>query len=126
MDLGASDYLFYDAVETMADSLGEFEQIVLLAIAQLDADAYGMTIRRRIEERTERRVAIGALYTALERLERKGYVASALSDPTPQRGGRAKRIFRLQRGGVAALQRSRQTLARMWAGVSLELKPERR
>ena len=109
-----------------SESLGEFEQLVLLAIVQLGADAYGMTMRRQIEERTGRTVAIGALYTALDRLERKGYVASTLSDPTPQRGGRAKRIFRLQRAGAAALKRSRETLARMWAGVSPDLKPERR
>jgi len=108
------------------DSLGEFEQLVLLAIVQLGANAYGMTIRRRIEDRTGRTVAIGALYTALERLERKGYATSTLSDPTPQRGGRAKRIFRIQRAGVAALRRSRETLARMWAGVPADLKPERR
>ena len=108
------------------DSLGEFEQLVLLAIVQLGPEAYGMTIRRQIEERTERSVSIGALYTALERLERKGYVTSTMTDPTPQRGGRAKRIFRLQRGGATALKRSRDTLSRMWAGVSQDLKPERR
>ena len=108
------------------DSLGEFEQLVLLAIIQLGDDAYGMTIRRQIEDRTGRSVAIGALYTALERLERKGYVASALSDPTPQRGGRAKRLFHLRRAGESALKRSRDTLARMWAGVAPDLKPGRR
>lgn len=108
-----------------SESLGEFEQLVLLAILQLGAGAYGMTIRRRIEDRTGRSVAIGALYTSLERLERKGYVASTLSDPTPQRGGRAKRVFRLERAGAAALRRSRETLARMWAGVSADLKVDR-
>lgn len=118
--------LLYVAVVMASESLGEFEQLVLLAIVQLGTDAYGMTVRRQIEERTGRTVAIGALYTALERLERKGYVTSTLSDPTPQRGGRAKRIFRLQRAGADALKRSRETLARMWAGVSPELKPERR
>lgn len=108
------------------ESLGEFEQLVLLAIVQLGVDAYGMTIRRQIEERTGRSISIGALYTALDRLERKGYVASTMTEPTPQRGGRAKRMFRLQRTGAAALRRSRDTLARMWAGVSQDLKPERR
>lgn len=110
----------------MADALGEFEQLVLLAIVQLGDEAYGMTIRRQIEERTGRSVSIGALYTALERLERKGYVASTLSDPTPQRGGRAKRLFQLRKSGAAALRRSRDTLDRMWAGVTRDLKPERR
>ena len=110
----------------MGESLGEFEQLVLLAIVHLGTDAYGMTIRRQIEDRTGRVVAIGALYTALEPIERKGYVASTLSDPTPQRGGRAKRLFRLERAGAAALRRSRETLTRMWAGLSPNLKPQRR
>jgi DNA-binding PadR family transcriptional regulator len=105
------------------DALGEFEQLVLLAIVRLQHEAYGSTIRREIEERTERSIAIGALYTALDRLERKGYVSSNLADPTPQRGGRAKRYFRVRAPGVAALRRSREAMARMWAGV--ELDPQR-
>jgi DNA-binding PadR family transcriptional regulator len=102
------------------EALGEFEQIVLLAIVRLDADAYGSTIRDEIEEQTGRSIAIGALYTALERLERKGYVSSTMSDPTPQRGGRAKRYFRLRPAGAAALRRSREALARMWAGIEVD------
>jgi DNA-binding PadR family transcriptional regulator len=103
-----------------ADALGEFEQLVLLAIVRLSSDAYGSTIRREIEDRTDRSIAIGALYTALDRLERKGFVTSTMSDPTPQRGGRAKRYFRLRPSGVAALRRSREALTRMWAGVELD------
>jgi PadR family transcriptional regulator len=99
------------------ESLGEFEQSVLLAIAHLQRDAYGVTIRREIETRTERDVSVGALYTALDRLERKGYVRSAASDPTPQRGGRSKRVVTLTESGVAALQRSRDLMDRMWAGL---------
>jgi PadR family transcriptional regulator len=102
------------------DALGEFEQIVLLAIVRLHEDAYGSTIRDEIEARTRRSIAIGALYTALERLERKGYVRSTLSDPTPQRGGRAKRYFHVRPAGAAALRRSREALASMWAGIELE------
>jgi DNA-binding PadR family transcriptional regulator len=102
------------------EALGEFEQIVLLAIVRLGPDGYGTTIRREIETRTGRSVAIGALYTALERLERKGYVSSWLSDPTPQRGGRSKRYFRLRAAGAAALKRSRHALDRMWADVSVD------
>jgi PadR family transcriptional regulator, regulatory protein PadR len=101
------------------DALGEFEQLVLLAIVHLEGEAYGSPIRREIEERTGRSIAIGALYTALDRLERKGYVTSSMSDPTPQRGGRSKRYFRMRPAGIAALQRSRDVLARMWAGVKL-------
>ncbi len=113
-------YFLYDAVEmSRTEALGEFEQLVLLAVVRLDAEAYGSTIRREIEERTGRTIAIGALYTALDRLERKGYVNSRLSDPTPQRGGRAKRYFRLRPAGIAALARSRDALTRMWAGIEL-------
>ena len=101
------------------DSLGEFEQSVLLAIVHLGETAYGVTIRREIEARTGRSVAIGALYTALDRLERKGYVASEMSDPTPQRGGRSKRHFRPKAAGIGALKQSRDVLARMWKGVEI-------
>ena len=103
------------------DSLGEFEQSVLLAIAHLRDDAYGVTIRREIEARTGRTIAVGALYTALDRLERKGYVRSAASDPTPQRGGRSKRHFTLLAPGTAALKRSHELMARMWAGLEPRL-----
>jgi DNA-binding PadR family transcriptional regulator len=101
------------------ESLGEFEHLVLLAIVRLDAEAYGSTIRAEIEDRTSRTIAIGALYTALDRLECKGYVASRMSDPTPQRGGRARRYFAVRPAGMAALERSREALTRMWSGVSL-------
>src|SRR5205085_1470792 len=86
--------IYCDAIQMAGvDRLGEFEHAVLVAIVHLDDDAYGVTIRREIEARTRRAVAIGALYTALERLERKGYVTSTMSPPTPQRGGRSKRHF---------------------------------
>jgi len=97
--------------------MGEFEQILLLAIAHLKADAYGVTIRREIEHRLNREVAIGAVYTSLGRLERKGYVRTWTSDPTPQRGGRSKRHFALTRSGKAALIGSRDRLSRMWRGL---------
>lgn len=97
------------------DYLGEFEQIVLLAVARLDGDAYGMSIRREIEARTGRAVAIGAVYATLDRLETKGVVRSSDS-PEP---GRARRFFTLTRSGVSALEASRDMQRRMWAGVSL-------
>jgi DNA-binding PadR family transcriptional regulator len=102
------------------DTLGAFEQAVLLAIAHLDSDAYGVTIRREIEARTRRIAAVGALYTALERLELKGYVTSTMSDPTPTRGGRSKRHFRLTPSGREALRQSREFLAKMWAGLDAD------
>lgn len=102
------------------DYLGEFEQIVLLALHRLGDDAYGMTVRRHIEERTGREVTIGAVYATLDRLERKGFVGTTMADPTPERGGRAKRFYRLEAAGVDALQRSRDLLDRMWEDVRLE------
>ncbi|HUE86156.1 MAG TPA: PadR family transcriptional regulator [Vicinamibacterales bacterium] len=106
------------------DALGEFEQTVLLAIVHVGQGAYGVTIREEIERRTGREVSVGALYTAFDRLERKGYVRSTISDPTPQRGGRAKRFISVTAAGLAALRRSRELLDRMWAGIpASRLKP---
>ena len=107
------------------DALGEFEQLLLLAIVRLGDDAYGVTIRREIESRTGRDVAIGALYTALDRLERKGFVRSAMSAPTAERGGRSRRHFRIKPAGAAAARQSRERLARMWEGLTDDLRKAR-
>lgn len=104
------------------ETLGEFEQSVLLAIAHLGEGAYGVSIRQEIERRTKREVAVGALYTALERLEQKGFAVSHKSDPRPERGGRSRRHFRLRPAGAAALRQSREFLNRMWAGLEPDLK----
>ncbi len=101
------------------EHLGEFEQIVLLAVISLDDNAYGVPVRRHIEERTGRSLSVGALYRTLDRLESKGYVRSWSSDPSPQRGGRSKRYFRVEPLGIRALNQSRQALAAMWHGVDL-------
>ena len=95
------------------DRLGRFEEIVILALARLRENAYGVPIRREIAERTGRDVSFGAVYTTLERLERKGYVSSRVGEPTPERGGRAKRYFRIEAPGRRALNSSRETIARM-------------
>jgi DNA-binding PadR family transcriptional regulator len=108
-----------------ADSLGEFEQALLLAILRLGSDAYGVTVRQDIEARTGRDVSVGAIYTSLHRLERKGYVRSSMSDPTPERGGRSKRHFRLQPAGAAALRQARQRMERMWDGLEPHLRRSR-
>lgn len=103
-----------------SETLGEFEQSVLLAIAHLARagdDIYGVSIRQTIEARTGRAVTVGALYTALDRLERKGFVSSVMGEPTAARGGRAKRHFALRPAGATALERSRDFMARMWAGL---------
>ena len=105
------------------DFLGEFEQVVLLALARLGDDAYGTRIRGEIAQRTARDVTIGSLYSALDRLERKGYLSSRLGAPTPERGGKAKRHYRLELPGLHALNRSRDMHERLWDG--LELDPER-
>lgn len=107
------------------DSLGEFEQSLLLAIVHLGENAYGVTIRQEIEARTGRDVAVGALYTSLSRLEKKGYVRSEMSDPTPQRGGRSRRHFTLRAAGAAALRQSRARMDRMWEGLQPDLKRTR-
>jgi len=95
------------------DYLGEFEQIVLLAVARIDDGPYGMRIRREIEERSGRAVTIGAVYATLDRLEDKGLVRSRES----QSGGRARRFFMLTPAGVDALEAARELHARMWAGL---------
>ena len=94
-------------------TLGEFEQVVLLAILRLETDAYGVTIRSEIAKCTGRDPAPGALYTTLDRMEEKGVVRSWLGEATPQRGGRAKRYFALTKAGLAAVvsaQRAYQSL----------------
>lgn len=104
------------------DTLGEFEQIVLLAVLRLGNDAYGVPIRREIEVRTKRSISIGALYSTLDRLDGKGYLSSSFSDPTPERGGRARRYFRVEARGIKALVRTRQALTMMWDGIDLPQK----
>lgn len=99
------------------EHLGEFEQIVLLAIVRLGDEAYGVPIRVEIERRTGRALTVGALYRTLDRLEDKGYVASGFSDPTPERGGRSRRYFKVKPLGVRALRACRQALAAMWEGL---------
>ena len=97
--------------------MGEFEQIVLLAILRLDREAYGMRVREEIETRTGRDVSYGAVYTTLDRLERKGWVSHQMGDPTPERGGRAKKFFRVEPAGRDALYQTRRALELMWEGV---------
>lgn len=99
------------------ESLGEFEHLILLAILRLRDDAYGMRVRREIEERTGRDVTVGAVYATLERLESKGLVSARTGDPTPERGGRAKRSFEVTAQGIEAVNRTRRELACMSKGL---------
>ena len=102
-------------------SLGEFEQVVMLAILRLGTDAYGVPIRREIAACTDRDPSPGALYTTLERLEGKGLVRSRFGDPTPERGGRAKRYYSLRPRAVDALKESRRALVALWRGLEAAL-----
>ncbi len=103
----------------MTLALGEFEQIVLLAILRLGEEAYGVAIRSEIIERTDRTPSPGALYLTLDRLEEKGFVTSRLGDPTPQRGGRAKRFFAVTKSGAAAVRRAQRAYRSLLEGLEL-------
>jgi DNA-binding PadR family transcriptional regulator len=97
--------------------LGEFELMVLLALIRLGEDAYGVPISREIEERAGREVALGSVYAALERLEGKGLVTSRLGDPTAERGGRAKRYFRITADGLHEVRETQRALMNLWRGL---------
>jgi PadR family transcriptional regulator len=102
------------------DHLGEFEQVVLLAVLRLDPEAYGMRIRREIEARAGRRTSIGAIYATLDRLTTKGFLRARDGQPGPERSGLARRFFTVTRRGIDALETARDLHARMWAGVQLQ------
>lgn len=101
------------------DSIGQFEQLVLTAILALRDDAYGVTIHAKASELAGgKKIALGAVYVTLDRLEDKGFIASWLSDPTPERGGRSKRCYRLEALGERALQESAETARRIWDAIA--------
>jgi PadR family transcriptional regulator PadR len=101
--------------------LGEFEQLVLMAVLRVGDDAYGVTIRRAIVERTTRDVSLAAVYKTLTRLEEKGFVATRVGEPTPERGGRRKRYYTVTVPGRRSLHQSVETLRRMARGLDLGL-----
>lgn len=100
-------------------SLGEFEQIVLLAILRLGDNGYGVTILAEISTCTGRRPSSGALYTTLDRLEAKGLVRSRMGDPTPQRGGRAKRLMNVTKKGLVAVTGAQRSYKKLLQGIEL-------
>jgi PadR family transcriptional regulator, regulatory protein PadR len=100
-------------------ALGEFEQVVLLSILRLGDTAYGVSIREEIVACTERDPSLGALYTTLDRLEGRGLVTSRFGDPTPERGGRAKRYFQVSPAGVTAVARVQRGYRRLLQGIRL-------
>jgi DNA-binding PadR family transcriptional regulator len=101
------------------DSIGQFEQLVLTAVLALRDDAYGVTIHDKVGQLARpKTVSLGAVYVTLDRLEDKGMVSSRLSDPTPERGGRAKRCYRLEALGERALEESAVTAKRIWETIA--------
>lgn len=97
--------------------LGELELMVLLAVVRLGEKAYGVPISKELLTLANREVSVGSIYAALERLESKEFVSSSLGDPTPERGGRAKRYFRATSNGVRALEVTRKALTNLWRGI---------
>ena len=102
-------------------SLGEFEHLIMLAIVRAGPDAYGVSIIEEVEANTGRSVSQAAAYLTLRRLDEKGWVKSKLADPTPERGGRAKRYYALKPAGIERLKESRATLLTMWDGIATEI-----
>src|SRR5688500_2516745 len=105
----------------MRTYLGEFEQLLLFALVQLEGDAYGARIGKAIEQRTGRAVSPGAIYTALVRLEQRGLVRSELGETTSQRGGKRKRYYRIEPEGTELLRRLHEALTKMARGLAPKL-----
>ena len=105
--------------------LGELEQMVLLAVMRCGDEAYGVPVLAELEAATGRTPTLATIHTTLARLEAKGLVTSRLCEPTPQRGGRAKRYFALRPAGAAALRQSRDRMERMWKGLEPDLRRSR-
>jgi len=106
----------------MAETLGSFEQAVLLAIIRLGEGAYGRAILNEVQQRMERDVAAGAVHATLVRLERKSLITSSLGPGTPVRGGRARRFYRLEPDGLRALNDARAAIDDLWRGLEWPLK----
>jgi DNA-binding PadR family transcriptional regulator len=106
----------------MPPTLGELEQLVLLALLHLGESAYGITVRDEIAERAAQDVPLGSIYNALSRLEAKGLISARMGDPTPERGGRRKRHYRVRPEGRRALARSLAAIRRLTAGLQTVLR----
>ncbi len=104
----------------MGESLGDFEKMILFALFRLGEDAYGVTIRQEIEERTGREASIGSVYTALHRMEKRGLVVARMGESTPERGGRRKKYYRITGAGSEALSAAYEALRQMAEGVAID------
>jgi len=102
---------------TNRNYLGELEIMLLLAVIHLGDEAYGVPISRELEKYRGREVSVGSVYAALERLEAKSLVASTLGDPTPERGGKAKRFFRITKEGLRQVHETRRVLTKLWQAI---------
>ncbi len=98
--------------------LGEFEELVLLIVGVLYPEAYGLSIRQEIAAQTDRKAAIGAVHSALSRLEKKGFLKSELAEATHERGGRRKRLFQITAAGKKALEKARDQRNSLWNQIS--------
>jgi PadR family transcriptional regulator, regulatory protein PadR len=110
---------FFSIIELMDTQsyLGEFELMLLLSVIHLGEGAYGVPIARKLEQHRGRVVSVGSVYAALERLETKGLITSSLGDPTPERGGKAKRYFRITKEGLRQVHETRRVLTRLWRTI---------
>jgi PadR family transcriptional regulator len=97
--------------------LTDFELMILLAILRIGDDSYGVPIAREIEQTAKRTVLLGAIYTCLDRLEQNGLVTSSYGDPTPERGGRAKRFFKITGKGLKAVKDTQRAFTALWSGI---------
>jgi DNA-binding PadR family transcriptional regulator len=112
-------YLYYSAVVMDNRLLGGFENLLLLAVLRLDNHAYGITIRQELFDKAHKDVAVGAIYTGLERLERKGLVESWVGEPTAERGGRAKKFYRVTAVGLRVLNETQRAIQGLQDGLDL-------
>jgi PadR family transcriptional regulator PadR len=106
-------------------ALAELEELTLLIVVALGTDAYGVSVQSRLERDARRPVALGAVYAALDRLERKAYVTSAFGEATPERGGRRKRLFAATAAGLRAVREARRTRDRLWKAIEATAGPRR-
>ncbi len=110
-------YLICIVDEMSREALGQFELMVLLAVLRLGEDAYGVPVAEALEEATGRDVLHGSVYAALDRLETKGLITSSLGDPTSERGGRAKKYFKLTAKGLRGVREAQRALTTLWRGL---------
>jgi len=117
-------FLQYSEYMREGDYLRNFDLMLLLALLRLGDEAYGVTIAHELEQHTGREVVVASVYARLERLQERGLVTSSLGDPTPERGGRAKRYFSITGAGIREIRDARRSLMNMWKGLP-ELKGEK-